>query len=50
MTQLDIYIKGNGRITNGVASRYILWIRTHTGGYEYLNVTSLFYRMEKKRI
>lgn len=50
MTQLDIYIKGNGRLTNGVASRYLFWARTHTGGYEYLHVTSIFYRMEKKRI
>ncbi|MGI6771132.1 MAG: hypothetical protein GX546_03635 [Acholeplasmataceae bacterium] len=50
MTQLDIYVKGNGRLTNGVASRYFFWIRTNTGGYEYLNITSIFYRMEKKRI
>ncbi|MGI6782287.1 MAG: hypothetical protein ACOX56_05640 [Acholeplasmataceae bacterium] len=50
MTQLDIYIKGNGKLSNGVASRYVFWFRTHTGGYEYLNVNSLFYRLEKKRI
>lgn len=49
-TQLDIYIMGNGRVTNGVASRYVFWFRTHTGAYEYLSVTSIFYRMEKKRI
>lgn len=50
MTQLDVYIMGNGRITNGVASRYFFWFRTHTGAYEYMNITSIFYRMEKKRI
>lgn len=50
MTQLDVYIMGNGRITNGVASYYLFWIRTRTGGYEYMNITSIFYRMEKKRI
>lgn len=50
MTQLDIFIKGNGRLTNGVASRYVFWFRTHTGGFEYMQINSIFYRMEKKRI
>lgn len=50
MTQLDIYVMGSGRLTNGVASYYIMWIRMKTGGYEYLNITSIYYRMEKKKI
>lgn len=50
MTMLNIYVIGKGRLTNGVASRYLFFIRTHQGGYEYINITSLYYRMEKKRI
>lgn len=50
MTMLNIYVIGKGRLTNGVASRYLFFIRTHQGGYEYINITSLYYRMEKKNM
>lgn len=50
MTVLNYYIEGTGRITNGVGARYIFFVRTHLGGYEYLNITSLYFRMEKKRL
>lgn len=49
-TQLDIYVMGSGRLSNGVASYYMFWLRMKTGGYEYLNITSIYYRMEKKKI
>lgn len=49
-TQVDLYIYGEGKITNGVAARYAFWFRTHKGGYEVFVVTTQYTRLEKKRI
>ncbi|MBU1140965.1 MAG: hypothetical protein KKG64_00420 [Firmicutes bacterium] len=49
-TQVDLYIYGEGKITNGVASRYLFWIRMDRGGYEVFLVTTQYQRLEKKRI
>lgn len=49
-TQVDLYIYGEGKITNGVASLYFFWIRTDRGGYEVFIVTTEYQRLEKKKI
>lgn len=49
-TQVDLYVYGEGKITNGVAARYIFWIRADRGGYEVFTVTTQYQRLEKKRI
>lgn len=49
-TQVDLYIYGEGLITNGVAARYFLWLRSHKGGFEAFVVTTQYQRLEKKRI
>lgn len=49
-TQVDLYIYGEGKITNGVASRYLFWVRTNRGGFEVFVVTTQYQRLEKKRI
>ena len=49
-TQVDLYIYGEGKITNGVAARYIFWMRADRGGYEVFLITTQYHRLEKKRI
>lgn len=49
-TQVDLYIYGEGLITNGVAARYFFWIRVNRGGYEAFVVTTQYQRLEKSRI
>ena len=49
-TQVDLYIYGEGKITNGVAARYIFWIRADKGGYEVFIITTQYQRLEKIRI
>lgn len=49
-TQVDLYIYGEGKITNGVAARYLFWIRADRGGYEVFLVTTQYQRLEKKKI
>lgn len=49
-TQVDLYIYGEGLITNGVAARYFFWLRSHKGGFEAFVVTTQYQRLEKKRI
>jgi len=49
-TQVDLYIYGEGKITNGVAARYVFWIRSERGGFEIFVVTTQYQRLEKKRI
>ncbi len=49
-TQVDLYIYGEGIITNGVAARYVFWIKVNRGGYEAFVVTTQYQRLEKKRI
>jgi len=49
-TQVDLYIYGEGRVTNGVAARYSLFIRVEKGGFEVFVVTTEYQRLEKKKI
>jgi len=49
-TQVDLFIYGEGKITNGVAARYLCWIRLDQGGFEIFLVTTQYQRLEKKRI
>ena len=49
-TQVDLYVYGEGKLTNGVAANYIFWIRERRGGFEYFVVTTQYQRLEKKRI
>lgn len=49
-TMLNLYVLGEGKITNGVAANYVCWIRTQRGGYEIFTVTTQYYKMEKIRI
>ena len=49
-TQVDLYIYGEGLISNGVAARYFFWIRVNRGGYEAFVVTTQYQRLEKSRI
>lgn len=49
-TQVDLYIYGEGKITNGVAARYFFWMRAERGGYEVFLITTQYHRLEKKPI
>ncbi len=49
-TQVDLYIYGEGKITNGVAAYYAFWFRSSKGGYEVFVVTTQYTRLEKTRI
>lgn len=49
-TQVDLYIYGEGKISNGVAQRYIFWFRADRGGYEVFVVTTQYHRLEKIKI
>jgi hypothetical protein len=49
-TQVNLYIYGEGTITNGVAARYFFWFRLARGGFEVFTVTTQYHRLEKVRI
>lgn len=49
-TQVDLYIYGEGKVTNGVAARYSFFIRVDKGGFEIFIVTTEYQRLEKKKI
>ena len=49
-TQVDLYLYGEGKVTNGVAARYSLFIRVDKGGFEVFVVTTEYQRLEKKKI
>jgi len=49
-TQVNLYNYGEGYLTNGVAARYLFWIRTNRGGYEIFEMSTKYYRLEKIRI
>lgn len=49
-TMLNLYIAGEGKISNGVACNYIFWIRREKGGYEIFTLTTQYYRLEKIKI
>ena len=45
----NLYVYGEGLISNGVAANYLFWIRTKRGG-EIFYVTTQYYRLEKVTI
>lgn len=49
-TMLNLYIMGEGKISNGVAAFYVFWLRNMRGGYEVFTITTQYYRLEKVRI
>lgn len=49
-TQVNLYIEGTGRLTNGVGARYLFWIRTDKGGFEVFEISSSCTRLDKIRI
>jgi hypothetical protein len=49
-TQVNLYTYGEGKVTNGVACRYVLFVRMERGGFEVFLVTTQYQRLEKKRI
>jgi hypothetical protein len=49
-TMANLYVVGEGKITNGVASRYLFWIELEKGGFEVFVVTTQYYRLEKVKI
>lgn len=49
-TMANLYVYGEGLISNGVAANYLFWIRTKRGGYEIFYVTTQYYRLEKVTI
>jgi len=44
---LNLYVIGHGHVENGVASKYLFWIRRITGGYEIFNMSTEYTRLEK---
>lgn len=49
-TRVDLYIYGEGKITNGAAANYFFWIRSNLGGFEYFEMTTSYQRLEKVKI
>ncbi|MBM7453247.1 hypothetical protein JN09_000572 [Acholeplasma morum] len=49
-TMANLYIHGEGKITNGVAAKYAFWILLEKGGFEVFVVTTQYYRLEKVKI
>ena len=49
-TQVNLYIHGEGRITNGVAARYVFFIRATSGAFEVFTITTQYHRLEKIKI
>lgn len=49
-TQVNIVIKGEGYLTNGVAAHYRFWVRSNRGGFEYFEVSTQYQDLEKIRI
>lgn len=49
-TMLNLYVLGEGKVSNGVAANYVCWIRTKRGGFEVFTVTTQYYKMEKIKI
>ena len=45
-TVANLKIVGEGKLTNGVAAKYIFWIRTNRGGFEYFIITTQYPRLE----
>lgn len=49
-TKLEVQIKGEGLVSNGVASYYAFWKRIRIGGWEVFTVTTEYYSIVKERL
>lgn len=49
-TMVNIYIQGEGKITNGICNLYSRTYTVESGGYEVFLLTSQTYRIEKVKI
>ena len=49
-TMANLFVMGEGKITNGVASRYLFWLELEKGGFEVFVITTQYYRLEKVKI
>lgn len=49
-TQINLYTYGEGYLSNGVAAKYLFWIKTNRGGFEYFEVSTMYYKLEKVKI
>ena len=49
-TMVSIQIKGEGKITNGVAKYYRFWKNVKKGGFEIFWITTEYYSIEKVKI
>ena len=49
-TKVSIQIKGEGKITNGVAKYYRFWRNVKKGGFEIFWITTEYYSIEKVKI
>jgi len=45
-TQLNLYLYGEGKVTNGVARNFAFFIETKRGGFEIFYVTTHYQRLE----
>ncbi|MCF7925839.1 MAG: hypothetical protein K9L26_04830 [Candidatus Izimaplasma sp.] len=50
MTKLIVEIRGEGKISNGVAKYYRFWRQARRGGWEVLVVTTEYYSLRKEAI
>lgn len=49
-TMLNLFIMGEGKITNGVAVNYRFWLKRYRGGFEVFTVTTQNFRLEKVKV
>lgn len=49
-TRVIMYVVGEGALYNGVAKRYVCWINTTEGGYEYFITQTMYQVLEKIEI
>lgn len=50
MTKLIVEVKGEGKISNGVAKYYRFWRNVRKGGWEVFVVTTEYYSLRKEQI
>lgn len=48
--KMTIDVVGNGVVYSGCATRYVFWVQSDSGTFEYCKVNSLYNRMIKERI
>ncbi|MFI3329235.1 MAG: hypothetical protein R3Y05_01970 [bacterium] len=49
-TRVLMYVVGEGTLCNGVANRYMTWIKVGEGGYEYFITQTMYQVLEKVEI